>query len=100
MCGIAGGVGIVRDARPDPRIIDAMSCGLAHRGPDGDGHWASPDERARFAHRRLSVIDLATGAQPMVTPDGSIGIVFNGEIYNYRELRAELVKTGATFRTP
>ncbi|HUQ84444.1 MAG TPA: asparagine synthase (glutamine-hydrolyzing) [Gemmatimonadaceae bacterium] len=99
MCGIAGGVGIARDARPDRRIVDAMSCGLTHRGPDGDGHWASPDERARLAHRRLSVIDLATGAQPMVTPDGSIGIVFNGEIYNYKELRADLLKGGATFRT-
>src|SRR5215207_4587609 len=99
MCGIAGGIGLERGARPDPRVIDAMSCGLMHRGPDGNGLWTSPDERARLAHRRLSVIDLATGQQPIVSADGSIGLVFNGEIYNYKELREELARGGATFRT-
>lgn len=99
MCGIAGAVGLSPDARPELRAVRRMSQLIAHRGPDGDGLWTSPSGRACLAHRRLSVIDLATGAQPMVAGDGTSGIVFNGEIYNYRELRDVLRRDGATLRT-
>ena len=64
---------------------------MAARGPDGEGAWISDDGRVGLAHRRLTIIDLTdAGAQPMATPDGRISITFNGEIYNYRELRREL----------
>lgn len=99
MCGIAGAVGLRPGVRPDQDRVRAMSRCIAHRGPDGEGIWTSPSGRAVLAHRRLSVIDLELGAQPMVTPDGRRGIVFNGEIYDYLERRAELEREGATFRT-
>lgn len=70
---------------------------LAHRGPDGYGYYA--DEHAALGHRRLSVIDLDTGGQPMGNEDGTLQVVFNGEIYNYRELRRDLRKRGHSFVT-
>jgi asparagine synthase (glutamine-hydrolysing) len=70
---------------------------LAHRGPDGAGEWRA--ECFHLLHRRLAVIDLATGDQPMASADGRQVIVFNGEIYNYRELRSELISSGHVFRT-
>jgi asparagine synthase (glutamine-hydrolysing) len=99
MCGIAGAVALRADQRPDRETIQQMSCALAHRGPDGEGYWESPNGRAALAHRRLSVIDLATGQQPMLSTSGANALVFNGEIYNYRELRQDLEKAGAVFRT-
>jgi asparagine synthase (glutamine-hydrolysing) len=99
MCGIAGAIALRDGARPDDDRLRRMSCLIAHRGPDADGAWNAPSGRATLAHRRLSVIDLATGQQPMVGADGRIGLVFNGEIYNYRELRRDLARDGAVFRT-
>jgi asparagine synthase (glutamine-hydrolysing) len=99
MCGIAGGVAIRRDARPDHERVRQLSCRLTHRGPDGEGLWISPSGQACLAHRRLSVIDLATGQQPMSSADGTLGLVFNGEIYNYKELRHELAAKGSRFVT-
>lgn len=93
MCGIAGFVG-----RDDPITLKAMSDRLAHRGPDGDGFLSAPDG-VQLAHRRLAVLDLAGGHQPMLLPDESLSIVFNGEIYNFAELRRELQQQGARFRT-
>ncbi len=84
---------------PDPERIRMMSCEIAHRGPDGEGLWRSASGRACLAHRRLSIIDIATGQQPMTSDDGQTGLVFNGEIYNYRELRQELAASGAAFHT-
>ena len=74
-----------------------MTDAIRHRGPDAEGHWR--DERAGvfLGHRRLSIIDLAGGAQPMWTADGMLGVTFNGEIYNHAELRAELVGRGCKF---
>jgi asparagine synthase (glutamine-hydrolysing) len=86
-------------ARPDADRVRRMSLGLCHRGPDGEGIWVSPSGRACFAHRRLAVIDLATGQQPMLDESGSVGLVFNGEVYNYRELREPLERGGVAFRT-
>src|SRR6185503_1405109 len=70
---------------------------IAHRGPDEAGQWS--ERHVMLFHRRLSIIDLATGQQPMLSRDGRFVIVFNGEIYNFLELREQLRKEGAKFRT-
>ena len=98
MCGIAGLLN--REAPADPEQLRAMVQRLAHRGPDGQGVWAGvADRRIGLAHSRLSIIDLAGGHQPMGNEDGDIQVVFNGEIFNHIELRAELIAQGHTFRT-
>jgi len=98
MCGIAG---IFHPDVPkpvDPARVEAMTEVLAHRGPDGSGLWTAPG--IGLGHRRLSIIDLSeAAAQPMLTPDGQIAITYNGEIYNFREVRAELEAKGHRFRT-
>lgn len=101
MCGIAGICAYHRDALAVDRDELAMlSTALAVRGPDGDGVWRSTDGNIGLVHRRLAVIDLsASGAQPMVSGDGTHVITFNGEIYNFRELRKDLEKEGVRFRT-
>ncbi len=77
-----------------------MNARMKARGPDGSGDWTSPDGRVCFTHRRLAIIDLSEGgAQPMHSADGTLTITFNGEIYNYRELRGELQRKGYVFRT-
>ena len=90
MCGIAGvlqlGRGPLAGCEGDLEVMGRL---LAHRGPDGAGSWVQPERRVGFAHRRLSIIDLDTGQQPMHHPAGHV-ITFNGEIYNYLELREEL----------
>ncbi|MBI3663816.1 MAG: asparagine synthase (glutamine-hydrolyzing) [Acidobacteria bacterium] len=78
-------------------ILRRMTARLAHRGPDGEGYFSSPE--VSFGHRRLAIIDVPGGAQPMTTADGRYTIVFNGEIYNFRALRQELEAEGARFRT-
>ncbi|MBK6457706.1 MAG: hypothetical protein IPF87_16770 [Gemmatimonadetes bacterium] len=99
MCGIAGAVALLPHTRPSRDVVMRMSRCVAHRGPDGEGAWASPDGRAILAHRRLAIIDLVTGDQPQLSSSGRIALVFNGEIYNYRELRADLEREGVAFRT-
>jgi asparagine synthase (glutamine-hydrolysing) len=86
-------------ATPNRDRLKRISQRIAHRGPDADGFWIAPSGRAALAHRRLSVIDLATGQQPMLDTSERVGLVFNGEIYNYRELRKSLARRGAAFRT-
>jgi len=99
MCGIAGAVALTPGARPNEERIRRISGLMAHRGPDGEGFWQSPSGAAFLAHRRLSVIDLATGGQPMMSRGGRLGMLFNGEIYNYKELRTALAADGVSFRT-
>ncbi|MCX6355912.1 MAG: asparagine synthase (glutamine-hydrolyzing) [Candidatus Aureabacteria bacterium] len=97
MCGI---VGICRSdvlTDQDRCFLEAASETLAHRGPDAHGTWIS--ERAGFAHRRLSIIDIEGGAQPMHDASERYTIVYNGEIYNYREIRRTLESNGVVFRT-
>jgi asparagine synthase (glutamine-hydrolysing) len=95
MCGIAGVAG-----RPATAWIDAMSRGIAHRGPDGEGRFVSRDGTVTLCHSRLAIQDLRPeGAQPMATVDGQVCIVFNGEIYNFRELGEELRARGHVFRS-
>lgn len=98
MCGITGWLSF--DQPVDPEALRAMRDVLVHRGPDGAGDWYSEDQRVGFGHRRLSIIDLSTIAnQPMVDADRRAVIVFNGEIYNHRQLRKELEQIGRPFTT-
>jgi asparagine synthase (glutamine-hydrolysing) len=78
-------------------VVEAMMAAMSHRGPDDDGIYSEP--YVALGHRRLSIIDLHSGHQPLTNEDGSVVVVFNGEIYNYRELRAELSARGHTFAT-
>jgi len=96
MCGIVG----TCDLSSGAGQLDAMSAAIAHRGPDADGTWRSSDDagRVQLGHRRLSIIDLSAAANQPFVKDGLV-LVFCGEIYNYRELRAELQATGSSFRT-
>lgn len=97
MCGIAGIVHTEGFKPVDPDRIRRMCNAIAHRGPDGEGVWTAPG--VGLGHRRLSIIDLAGSPQPMLAGEGDAVIVFNGEIYNYKELRRELQALGAQFRT-
>jgi asparagine synthase (glutamine-hydrolysing) len=81
------------------RTVEAMCNAIAHRGPDGWGVWDDPQASVYLGHRRLSIIDLSSaGAQPMASDDGSVIVTYNGEIYDFSELRADLEKAGRTFR--
>ena len=99
MCGIAGilhaaGAPVAREE------LERLSAALAHRGPDGEGIWISDSGSAGFVHRRLAILDTsARGAQPMHSADGAYTIVFNGEIFNFIELRDELRGLGCTFHS-
>lgn len=101
MCGLVTIVGYAADAPSiDRGELLAIRDAMAARGPDGAGLWTSPDGRVGLAHRRLSLLDVSeAGAQPMANEDGSLQIVFNGEIYNYRELRRSLETKGFRFRS-
>jgi len=99
MCGIAGALALRDGARVDRERLCAMAGLMGHRGPDGEGFWTDPRGRVAFAHRRLSIIDIAGGRQPMCSDDGRLALVFNGEIYNYRELRRALSDQGVRFHT-
>jgi len=97
MGGIAG-IFHVETAKPveEARVRELLAP-MRHRGPDGSGIWSAPG--TGLGHLRLSIIDPGDGAQPMATPEGEIVVTFNGEIYNFRELRAELEARGHHFRT-
>ena len=97
MCGIAGIFHCATPKPVDPVRVERMCDALAHRGPDGSGVWTAPG--VGLGHRRLAIIDLAGSPQPMAAADERAVIVFNGEIYNFRELRRELEKGGVEFRT-
>ena len=101
MCGICGIVDLTSAGRADPDLVREMTRRMAHRGPDGDGFFFTPQAAPNVAlgMRRLSIIDLERGDQPIGNEDGFVQIVFNGEIYNYVELRAGLEKQGHCFRT-
>jgi asparagine synthase (glutamine-hydrolysing) len=97
MCGFVA----VVDTRlgVSTELLVDMREALVHRGPDEEGVWVSPDRGVGFGHRRLSIIDLAAGQQPMSTEDGSIVLAYNGELYNHQTLRPELERAGRRFRT-
>lgn len=97
MCGIAGIIQV--DGAPvSPVLLKRMTDAIAHRGPDGDGHWV--EGNVGFGHRRLAIIDLSpAGQQPMISSDHRFVLTYNGELYNFKELRAELQAAGFWFRS-
>jgi asparagine synthase (glutamine-hydrolysing) len=97
MCGIAGILEFGADARVDSGVLRRMCDVIAHRGPDDDGFFTQG--KVGLGMRRLSIVDLSTGHQPISNEDGSIWIVFNGEIYNHRSLREQLIARGHRYRT-
>jgi asparagine synthase (glutamine-hydrolysing) len=100
MCGVTGYVRWNGLQGNDQAIIDSMSATLHHRGPDGRGRWI--DSHAALGHTRLSIIDIDGGAQPMTMPGrrgGALAISYNGELYNFRKLRAQLQGLGRVFVT-
>lgn len=99
MCGLAGYINLSNKTKPiSETLLQKMQKALEHRGPDGYGTWKSDKYQLGFAHRRLSIIDLSSsGAQPMSNRTQSITVIFNGEIYNYQELKKELETLGHTF---
>jgi asparagine synthase (glutamine-hydrolysing) len=98
MCGIAGHVGFERERTADESAVRAMCAIQAHRGPDSEGIWT--EGSVALGHRRLSIIDVSdAGRQPMSSWDGEYVVTFNGEIYNYEELRQDLLAEGCRFRT-
>ena len=97
MCGIVGIVHYDNSEPVDRELLHRMNESLHHRGPDDEGLYVEP--RVGLGHRRLSIIDLGGGHQPLFNEDGTVAVVFNGEIYNYRELIPELTRLGHTFRT-
>ena len=101
MCGINGIVRLSSSAPPvDVAVLRRTSEAMAKRGPDGEGIWAAEDGSCGLGHRRLAIIDLSpTGAQPMAHANGRYRMVFNGEIYNYKDLRDALLREGVAFRS-
>lgn len=97
MCGICGKLEFDPEAQVVPGLVQKMADAIVHRGPDDDGYYVKGQVGLGF--RRLSIIDLSGGHQPLCNEDGTVWIVFNGEIYNYQELRAQLLAKGHVFRT-
>ena len=97
MCGLVGSLHLDRSSGPDPRVLIRMRESLSHRGPDDAGLYVQG--RLGFGFRRLSIIDIKGGHQPMIDDQTGVSLVFNGEVYNYRELRQELIALGHQFKT-
>lgn len=97
MCGITGYLHFNNSLTADSVLLKKMTDCIAYRGPDGEGFYLK--DNLALGHRRLSIIDLSTGDQPMFSDDGKIALVFNGEIYNYIELKEELIQLGHQFKT-
>ena len=97
MCGLAGIFDSRGEREIDATVLSRMNASLRHRGPDGDGLYVGSG--IGLAHRRLSIIDLERGQQPMFNEDKSVAVVYNGEIYNFPELKKELESKGYRFKT-
>src|SRR5215216_5467398 len=97
MCGICGVVSLREPIEQED--LRAMAQTLVHRGPDADGFYLNPERTVGFGFRRLSIVDLSTGDQPMSNEDNTIWLVYNGEIYNHAEHRPRLEASGHRFRS-
>ena len=95
MCGIVGILDIA--SSPERSLLEKMCRIMTHRGPDGEGYYFN--RQVALGHRRLSIIDLEGGKQPMSNEDGTVWVTYNGEIYNFPELRKELMDRGHRFKT-
>src|SRR5260370_20275190 len=98
MFGICGFYNMENDG-DSPAVLSVMTSSLAHRGPDGNGTWLSPEMDVGLGHTRLAIIDLAGGGQPIQSADGWFVIVYNRELYNFRSLRKDLENLWHRFRT-
>ena len=96
MCGIAGYVSVTASTQPES-VLRRMTDAIAHRGPDDSGYYH--DDFAHLGHRRLSIIDVAAGHQPMTSESGALWIVYNGEIFNHASLRPALESAGHHYQT-
>ena len=94
MCGFSGFIDNIPNKK---NVLESMMDEIIHRGPDESGEYI--DENAALGFRRLSIIGVSNGLQPLYNEDGSLALVFNGEIYNYQELREDLIKKGHIFKT-
>ncbi len=99
MCGIFGVFNFYQKLPINKELFKEATNLLAHRGPDGEGYYFDENNGIGLSHRRLSILDLPTGDQPMCNEDGTIWIVFNGEIYNYKEMKNDLLQKGHVFKT-
>ncbi len=100
MCGIVGWLSLSESSPVDPVALSRMRDTMVHRGPDGEGLWLSDDRKVGLGFRRLAIVDLSAEAnQPMENEDGTVHVIFNGEIYNHRQLRSELEARGHRFKT-
>jgi asparagine synthase (glutamine-hydrolysing) len=100
MCGIVGIVSLPGASPVNAEWIKAMTDAMSHRGPDGEGLWLSDDQTVGMGHRRLSIVDLSElGAQPMIDEQSGIALTYNGEIYNFKDLKASLESKGCSFRS-
>src|SRR5437016_4147323 len=97
MCGICGIFEPKRETLIERRVVKAMADTIQHRGPDDEGFYCAPG--IGLGHRRLSIIDLEGGHQPLSNEDNTVWIVFNGEIYNFEDLNRQFLSTGHTFKT-
>ncbi len=97
MCGITGFLNLNKQANVDKTLLAAMNQAQFHRGPDEGGEYT--DDAIALGHRRLAIIDLSSGQQPMASDDGQFVLIFNGEIYNFKTIRADLIALGQTFQT-
>ena len=95
MCGITGKIFFDKERKVDSTVLKNMSDSIRHRGPDDEGFFI--DGNVGLGFRRLSIIDLVTGHQPLANEDETIWIVFNGEIYNYQEIQKDLIRRGHIF---
>src|SRR5262245_52271826 len=97
MCGLVGALSF--EAPLAPQLLRPALAALSHRGPDGEGRWRHPSGRVLLGHRRLAIVGLKNGAQPLASEDGQVVAVVNGEFYEHERLRASLSARGHSFRT-
>ncbi|MEP6601585.1 MAG: asparagine synthase (glutamine-hydrolyzing) [Nitrospirota bacterium] len=99
MCGIVGMMSLTGRPLQSPTFVEALAARLVHRGPDEEGYYTNPSGTISLGHRRLRIIDLVTGRQPLFNEDESVAITFNGEIYGFQSLRSQLEERGHCFKT-
>ncbi len=99
MCGLVGIVDFGNSGNLNHELLTSLTDTLEHRGPDDAGVWLEQDRSIGLGHRRLSILDVSSGGhQPMISRDGRLVIAYNGEVYNFKQIRQELIKAGSSFQ--